>query len=117
MKECVRHTDDALGDAWSCTSAFVCIGVFNRRLSVFTTFMQHLALTIYCMQVFSTILSVSTFVMMLFVLCGVLEVGEYRFPSGLVPVLNKCWKAETGVGLRRGRSGKAYFLRSKATMK
>ena len=38
MKECVRHTDDALGDAWSWTSAFVCIGVFNRRLSVFTIF-------------------------------------------------------------------------------
>ena len=51
MKECVRHSDDALGDAWSCTSAFVCIGVFNRRLSVFTIFMLLSVLNTVCFTV------------------------------------------------------------------
>ena len=26
LKECTRHTDNVLGNAWSCTSAFVCSG-------------------------------------------------------------------------------------------
>ena len=89
MKECVRHTDDTLGDAWSCTSAFVCIGVFNWRLSVFNT----------------CLLSV------FYALCSSWVVGEESFPRGLRPksVWNKCWKADW-FWFARGRRGKAYFL-------
>ena len=39
LKKWTRHTDDVLGNAWSCTSAFACSGVFNWCLGVFTTFM------------------------------------------------------------------------------
>ena len=112
LKECARHTDDALGDAWSCTSAFVCIGVFNRRLSVFTIFMLLSVLNTVCFTVckfFLPLCLVFSFVLVWFVLCGVLEVGEYRFPSGRVPVLNKCWKAGTGVLIAKRSQRKSIF--------
>ena len=112
MKECAWHTDDALGDAWSCTSAFVCIGVFNRRLSVFTIFMLLSVLNTVCFTVckfFLPLCLVFSFVLVWFVLCGVLEVGEYCFPSGRAPVLNKCWKAGTGVLIAKRSQRKSIF--------
>ena len=31
LKKCTRHSDDVLGCAWSCTSAFVCREFFSRN--------------------------------------------------------------------------------------